>query len=375
VSHIFVDPAVDPDPRSDRRRRRVEEVSVAKERVAPVREERTIREIIETLVGAAKEAWLNKWRRWIAELIDNYNLEDPQEIGYDEAHIEDFLLEHCEDLVEGECYQKIKQMVIEKAVKTVTQDVADSFVAWYEYIKKDPSIVCKQYNLPRDVCEEVLKVANNPCLDRGTAKRILTKFFEEEIKRLGGEPSEELYRDALNEILKIIPEAKCVDWQHVLVAQVGLYKWVKRATERQRKEEAKKVVEIIPTAKPIPLREIAKRVGATMQRITRAKTASEALDKIIEELRRRGVEVFETPLSKSDRERLEKLRVEGKPAAIVVRDPLRIDVTIDSFTNGVLLYTEPEPPCYVEKEAIVRSCNRQVVALVQENHDYYLYLL
>jgi hypothetical protein len=229
VSHIFVDPAVDPD----RRRRRAEEVGVARERVAPVREERTIREIVETLVGAAKEAWLNKWRRWIAELINNYNLEDPQEIGYDEAHIEDFLLEHCEDLVEGECYQKIKQMVIEKSVKTLTQDVTESFAAWYEYIKKDPSIVCKQYNLPRDVCDEVLRIARDPCIDRGTARRILTKFFEEEIKRLGGEPSEDLYRDALNEILKIIPEAKCVDWQQVLVAQRALDKWVRRAVERQ----------------------------------------------------------------------------------------------------------------------------------------------
>jgi len=371
VSHIFVDPAVDPD----RRRRRVEEVGVAKERVAPVREERTIREIVETLVGAAKEAWLNKWRRWIAELIDNYNLEDPQEIGYDEAHIEDFLLEHCEDLVEGECYQKIKQMVIEKAVKTVTQDVAESFAAWYEYIKKDPSILCKQYNLPRDVCDEVLRIARNPCIDRGTAKRILTKFFEEEIKSLGGEPSEELYRDALNEILKIIPEAKCVDWQQVLVAQRALDKWVRRAVERQRKEEAKKVVEIMPATKPVPLSDIARKAGASMQKITKAKSAAEALDMLIAELRRRGVEVFETPLSKSDRERLEKLRAEGKPVAIVVRDPLRIDVTIDSFTNGVLLYIEPEPLCYIEKEAIVRSCNRQVVALVQENHDYYLYLL
>jgi hypothetical protein len=364
---VFADP--------DRRRRRVEETTVWRERRAPVREERPIREIIETLVGAAKEAWLNKWRRWIAELISTYNLEDPQEIGYDEAHIEDFLLEHCEDLTEGECYQKIKQMVIEKTVKTVTQDVADTFAAWVEYVKKDPSILCRQYNLPRDVCEEVLKVARNPCIDRGTARRILVKFFEEEIKRLGGEPSEELYRDALNEILRIIPEARCVDWQKVLVAQVTLDRWLRRAVERQRKEEAKKVTEIIPTAKPTPLSEVARKANALMQRITKAKTAEEALNMIIAELRRRGVEIFETPLSASDRQRLEQLRARKQPVAIVVRDPLRFNITIDSFANGILLYMEPEPLCYIEKEMFVRSCSRQVVALVQEDHDYYLYLL
>jgi hypothetical protein len=62
------------DPEERRRRPKVE----AK---APVREERTIGEILETLVGAPREAWLNKWRRWIAELIDNYDLKTRKRLG------------------------------------------------------------------------------------------------------------------------------------------------------------------------------------------------------------------------------------------------------------------------------------------------------
>ena len=288
---------------------------------APVREERTVSEILETLAGAPREAWLNKWRRWIAELIDNYDLEDPQEIGYDETKIEDFLEEHCENLVESECYAKIKQMVIEKSAKTFTQDVADSFTAWFEYVKKDPSFLCAQYNLSSDVCSDVLKVAKNPCLDRKTAEKILRAFFEAEIKKMGGEPKEELYKDALNDIIKIIPEAKCMDWQQILVAQRAYHNSVVRRMWRQRKLD-----EYFGLArfKEMSVSDIAKLLNATLYKITKAKTIDEA----------RGLVV--------------KWCKEKKYRLVEVRAP----VELEFFKEGVVYYIEPEPKCLLEVKAI-----------------------
>ena len=312
IYQLSSDPPSNPE---ERRRRPKAEVK------APVREERPIGEILETLVGAPREAWLNKWRRWIAELIDNYDLEDPQEIGYDETKIEDFLEEHCIDLTESECYAKIKQMVIEKSAKTFTQDVADSFTAWYEYVKKDPSFLCTQYNLSPDVCSDVLKVAKNPCLDRKTAEKILRAFFEAEIKKMGGEPREELYRDALNDILKIIPEAKCVDWQQVLVAQRAYHNSVVRRMWRQRRLDEYLG---LTRFKEMKLSDIAVLLGASLFKITKAKTMDEA----------RGL------VAKWCKEKKYKL-VEVKPP-----------VELEFFKEGVVYYIEPEPVCLLEVKAI-----------------------
>jgi hypothetical protein len=288
---------------------------------APVGEERTIGEILELLVGAPREAWLSKWRRWIAELIGNYDLEDPQEIGYDEAKIEEFLEEHCIDLTESECYAKIKQIVIEKSAKTFTQDVADSFTAWYEYVKKDPSFLCTQYNLSPDVCSDVLKVAKNPCIDRGTAEKILRAFFEAEIKKMGGEPREELYRDALNDILKVIPEAKCVDWQQVLVAQRAVHNSLVRRMGRQRKLD-----EYFGLArfKEVSVSEMAKLLGAQVFKVTKAKTVDEA------------------------RELVAKWCKEKKYRLVEVRPP----VELEFFKEGLVYFIEPEPKCLLEVKAV-----------------------
>jgi hypothetical protein len=288
---------------------------------APVREERTVSEILETLAGAPREAWLNKWRRWIAELIDNYDLEDPQEIGYDETKIEDFLEEHCEDLVESECYAKIKQMVIEKSAKTFTEDVADSFTAWFEYVKKDPSFLCAQYNLSSEVCSDVLKVAKNPCIDRKTAEKILRAFFEAEIKKMGGEPREELYRDALNDILKVIPEAKCMDWQQILVAQRAYHNSVVRRMWRQRKLDE---YFGLTRFKEMGVSDIAKLLNATLYKITKAKTIDEARELTVKWCKEKKYRLVE----------------------------LRAPVELEFFKEGVVYYIEPEPKCLVEAKAI-----------------------
>jgi hypothetical protein len=334
------------DPEERRRRARPEAR-------APVREERTIGEILEVLVGAAREAWLSKWRRWIAGLIGNYDLEGPQEIGYDEAEIEEFLEEHCIDLTESECYAKIKQMVIEKSAKTFTQDVADSFTAWYEYVKKDPSFLCTQYNLSPDVCSDVLKVAKNPCIDRGTAEKILRAFFEAEIKKMGGEPSEELYRDALNDILKIIPEAKCVDWQQVLVAQRAAHNSLVRRMWRQRKLD-----EYFGLArfKEMGVSDIAKLLDATLYKITKAKTIDEARELIV------------------------KWCKEKKYRLVEVEPP----VELEFFKEGLVYFIEPEPKCLVEAKAtekpatpkaeyyILRTCGGRVMLASNVDSTWYV---
>jgi hypothetical protein len=320
---------------------------------APVREERTIGEILDTLVGAARESWLNKWRRWIAELIDNYDLEDPQEIGYDERRIEDFLEEHCADLVESECYAKIKRMVIEKSAKTFTQDVADSFTAWVEYVKKDPSFLCTQFNLSPDVCSEVLKVAKNPCIDRKTAEKILRAFFEAEIKKMGGEPSEELYKDALNDILKIIPEAKCVDWQQVLVVQRSYHNSLVRRMWRQRKlDEYFGLIRF----KEVTLSEMAKLLEAQVFKITKARTIDEARELVV------------------------KWCKEKKYKLVEVKPP----VELEFFKEGLVYFIEPEPKCLLEVKAvekpetpkveyyIVRTCGGRVLLVSSVDDTWYM---
>jgi hypothetical protein len=331
-----------PDPAERRERAR-----------APVREERTIKEILDTLVGAARDAWLNKWRRWIAELIDNYDLEDPQEIGYDERRIEDFLEEHCADLVESECYAKIKQMVIEKSAKTFTHDVADSFTAWVEYVKKDPSFLCTQFNLAPDVCSEVLKVAKNPCIDRKTAEKILRAFFEAEIKKMGGEPSEELYRDALNDILKVIPEAKCVDWQQVLVVQRSYHNSLVRRMWRQRKlDEYFGLIRF----KEVALSEMAKLLNAQVFKITKAKTIDEARELVV------------------------KWCKEKKYKLVEVKPPTELEF----FKDGLVYFIEPEPKCLLEVKAIekpqtpkaeyyiLRTCGGRVLFVSSVDDTWYM---
>jgi len=362
-----------PDPAPEARKRRFWGAG-AREGVAPVREERTIGEIAEHLRGAAKDAWLGKWRRYIAELVARYGLEDPQEIGYDEAYIEDFLLEHCEDLVESECYKKVKQMVVEKTAKTVTADVAQAFADWFEYVKKNPSVICTQYVLPPDVCNDVLKVAKNPCIDRDTAKRILVAFFEAELKRLGAEPKPDLYQDALNEILKIIPEARCVDWQQVVVAQATLDRWLKRISNSQHKQDVGVVAEGRRLV-PISLQDLARELGAQLLVIQRARDVDEAFKVLVSWLGDRRVRVFTAPLSKDEKTLLEKYRLEGRWVAVAYTNPAAQDIELEALRGGVIYYLgdSAKITCYVEDAKgvrYIRSCDRRALAVAITGKEY-----
>ena len=324
----------------DRYRRTAREVK------APVREERPVDEIIETLSGAARDAWLNKWRRWIAELIDSFNLEDPQEIGYDERYIEDFLIEHCSGLVESECFSKIKQMVVEKSAKHMSQDVSESFSTWYEYVKKDPRFLCQQFSLSVEVCDEVLKIAKNPCIDRGLAERILRSFFENEVRKMGVEPREEMYRDALNSILVIIPQARCIDWQHVLVAQVSLDRWIKRAVKRVERFEK--------------MYGVGKMYIYTLQELAK-ETRSDAM-KIKEEIKSLG-EAY-------------KIVVDWIKKLGYRYNEVKPPVPLEFFTNATYFYLPyGEPICRVEEDArgykVVHSCGDRVIMLSEIERGYF----
>jgi len=325
-------------------------------REAPVRRERPVDEILKTLAGAARESWLDKWRRWIAELIDNYDLEDPEEIGYDERRVDEFLEEHCAGLTEPECFSKIKQMVIEKAAKTFTQDVADAMVAWFEYVKKDPSFLCTQYTLPPDVCSEVLRIAKDPCLDKAKAEKVLRAFFEAEIKRLGGEPREELYRDALSDILKIIPEARCVDWQQVLVAQRAYHNSIVRRVWRQRRlDEYFAAVRY----REMSLKEVADMLKAELYKITKARVIGEARELVVKWCKEKRYKLVE----------------------------LRPPIELEFFREGMVFYIEPEPKCLLEAKAIekpgtpkalyyiIHSCGNRALFTARADNTWYLMVL
>jgi len=313
---------------------------------APVKEERPVGEIIETLKGVAKDAWLNKWRRWIAEIIDSYNLEDEQEIGYDERYIEDFLLEHCQDLVESECYSKIKQIVIEKTGRRITQDVAEAFASWYEYVKSDPRFLCQQFALPVDVCDDVIKIAKDPCIDRGLAEKILRSFFENELRRLGVEPSAEMYRDALNSIIAIIPQVRCVDWQHVLVAQTTLDRWIKRAVKRVERFEEKQGIKKIYS---VSVSELARETGSEVMKIKEEiKTIDDAYKTLKEWIKKMRYRFYE------------------------VKPPVQLEF----FTNATYFYLPyGEPVCRVEEDKrgykLVHSCGGRVIMLSEIEKGYF----
>jgi len=80
-----------------------------------VRRERPIREILEELKGMAKELWLNKWVKWVQNIVAKYRVEDIAEpFGFTEINTKNvtkLLEEYCLDLTESECYRRIEELV------------------------------------------------------------------------------------------------------------------------------------------------------------------------------------------------------------------------------------------------------------------------
>ncbi|PNV81578.1 MAG: hypothetical protein C0179_02005 [Fervidicoccus sp.] len=248
-------------------------------------------------------------------------------------------------------------MISSKAGKTLTEDIAEAFKTWYEYVSRDPSILCKQYNLSPDVCKEVMRIRENPCLDHHKAEIILREFFTNELKKLGVEPSEELFRDALEEIKSIIPKVKCVDWQSVLASQVSLDRWIKRVAEKieplrprptavRPEKEEKKVVE----EEKLPVATVRKRLSELSSNIRRASpTKFKTLDDLIKYLRD-----FYT----SKRYQVNILEA---PAELV--------------SDAVFIYIDPEPYCETYSargKTILYECENKTVMIVARDNIVYL---
>ena len=259
-----------------------------KKKVAPVKAEKPVDVILKELVGIAKENFLEKWRRWIEELILTYNLEDPKEIGYDPDTIEDFLKRWCSGLVESECLDRIRTLIIEHGGRRLASEIANAMYDYYEYMKKDPRSLCMELSLDTETCDEILRIRENPCLDRDRAYKILKAFMVR-----WGVPEEVADEEARRISTEIIPEVKCLPWDQVVrTAQsmlreerISRYRTLEEFFKRAPKPKPK------PTPKPKPpeieaLEKIYKRVKEIKKDIEKLYSESDVdgLKEVIEEI-------------------------------------------------------------------------------------------
>ena len=240
---------------------------MSKERRAPVREERPIGEILDTLVGAPREAWLEKWRRWIGEIIQHYHV-DPSELGYNPDLIEDFLEEYCLDLVESECLKRIDQLAREKGGHKTVEEIAEEWKDYFEMHYRNPRRICDEYDFDADTCQAVIEIKQNPCKDHRKLKEVLAQYIRYYFERMyGGEIPPEVDVEAeaervAKEILPTIP--KCVDWtqalrpiRHKPPRYIPLTEYFKKPVEKPKPAEAKPV-EAKPEVKPSEVKPEAK---------------------------------------------------------------------------------------------------------------------
>ena len=186
---------------------------------APVREERPVDEILESLTGAPRERWLEKWMRWIENLIHHYHI-DPAEIGYDPELIEDFLVEHCSGLVESECLGKVEELIREKGGRKTVEEIAEEWKDYMEMHFRKPDRICEEYGFDAETCRTVLEIKENPCRDHRKLKEVLASYIKYYFERMYNDeipPEIDVDKEAeriAREILPSIP--KCADWTMVL---------------------------------------------------------------------------------------------------------------------------------------------------------------
>jgi hypothetical protein len=208
-----------------------------------VRRERPIKEIIETLRGIAKTNWLNKWARWLDQLLEVYDVEDPSEVlgipdVYDIEKLESLLLEYCSDLVEGECLRKLESMIREKGYRRkVTEEVVESVMDYLKSIEKKPEVI---YGLPWDIRAEIEKIRAKPELNGAKAYDLVYNFLIRE----GVDPEEA--KKVADEIARTIPKispARRVDVIETVatVARLAIQRTLTSYIKRESK--AKEVIE------------------------------------------------------------------------------------------------------------------------------------
>ncbi|MEM1606174.1 MAG: hypothetical protein QXW41_08030 [Fervidicoccaceae archaeon] len=189
---------------------------------------RKIEDLIESLVGAAKEAWLKKWSNWIESLFDAYDIEDPKVLGYSPDVLEDFLLEYCHGLTESECVDRIERLIREYGGRKKLEKIGEALEDYINYVERSPRGFCAKYGFPSDVCDKLLELRSNPCLDRDKARDVLRVFLTE----VAGLDREYVEVNARRIAEELVPERKCVSWDQVLVSTSSLLRWVVRKSER-----------------------------------------------------------------------------------------------------------------------------------------------
>jgi len=211
--------------------------------VAPVKEEKSVEFIARNLYGAAKERWLEKWARWIDELIHRYNVEDVQKaLGiidvYDLDELERFLIERCSGLTEGECMTRIEKELRDQGYReNVTEEMIQSMVDYVKTVEKQPEI---EYGFPYEIRSQVQKLRDRPELDRDAAFKLVYDFLTSE-----GVPEDEarkIAEEIAATIQKLPPSKRKNVYEYAitqakLTKQLTLDKWFKRV------EEARKVIE------------------------------------------------------------------------------------------------------------------------------------
>ena len=219
-------------------RRRVEA-----RRVAPVREEKPVDYIAKNLWGVAKQRWLEKWSKWIVRLLKTYNVEDVQKaLGIidptDLDELEKFLIEHCSGLTEGECLDRIRDMIRKQGYReNVTEEMIESMMDYYESVKNKPEIL---YGFPPMIAAEIEELREHPERNHEAAYRVVYEFLINE--GVDREEAERVARDIARTIPRIPKEDRAVLWSQILhVAKVTKQKKLDEFMKRD--EEAKKIVE------------------------------------------------------------------------------------------------------------------------------------
>jgi hypothetical protein len=208
-----------------------------------VRRERPIREIVETLRGIAKTNWLNKWARWLDQLLDTYDVEDPTEVlgipdVYDIDKLESVLLEFCSDLTESECLKQIEKMIREKGYRRkVTKEVVESVMDYLKSVEKKPELL---YGFPTDIRAEIEKIRARPELDGTKAYEIVFNFLTRE--GVDPEDAKKIAEEIARTIPKVSPYRRAEVLEDVMtITRLARQRLITEYAKREAK--AKEVVE------------------------------------------------------------------------------------------------------------------------------------
>jgi len=210
------------------------------------KKERTIGETIDLLKGIAKTRWLEKWSRWISELLNNYDVEDPTEVlGFPDVHdlgkIQSFLIELCRKETESECLQLIEEMIREKGFKKkINEEISESISDYLKSIEQKPEIL---YGFPWDIRTEIGMLRSRPELDGNKAYDLIYNFLVRE----GVDPDEA--RKIADEIRSTIPKVPIAKRPDVIETSMVVAKIVKQRTLMDYAKKQSKATKIIEKAR------------------------------------------------------------------------------------------------------------------------------